>query len=111
MRTKIVKVNDKDIIVKELRVKELKDLGNKYKGEIDKIIKANSTDDLISSANDILGSKIIELFPQLTQEDVDNSFPSELEELIGGFIEVNFTGVKKAALPIWNLISQGLQKK
>lgn len=110
MRTKSVTVNGKTVIVNEKRIGELKALGNKYKDEFDNLIKVNTADDLTKAVSDIFYTKIPELFPVLTADDIDNAYPSELEELAGAFIDVNFTGIKKVGAPLLQTILAGLNK-
>ena len=110
MRSETVTIGSKTIIVKEKTVGELKGLFNENKNVFDGLIKANSTDDVASNVNDILYSKLTELFPVLNNEDIDNAYPSELEELAGAFINVNFTGIKKAIIPLIKTTLAGLTK-
>lgn len=111
MRTKQVTINGKTINVNEKRVKELKELFSSLSGEVDAVIKVNNAADLTGILNDFLGSKLKLIFPEITEDDIDNAYPSELEEMVGAFIEVNFTGIKKAAVPFMDLILKGLQMK
>lgn len=110
MRTQNVIVANKTVIVEERKVSELKSLYNKNRSEIDKMMKANNLADGENAVNSLLYDKLTEIFPVLTNEDIDNAYPSELEELIGAFVEVNFTGVKKVAAPLLKIILQGLAK-
>ena len=80
MRTKVVKIADKEIIVAEKRIKDFKKLSN----------------DLSVSFKEIIN---IDVEGKTTDDDIDNAYPSEIENLIGAFIEVNFTGVKKVITP------------
>lgn len=111
MRSKQVTINNKTVNVNEKKVIELKNLFTQVSGEFDTVTKANTADDFGNVVNDILGSKITLIFPEVSADDVDNAYPSELEELVGAFIEVNFTGIKKVATPFMGLISKGLQAK
>ena len=111
MRTKQVTINNKVINVNEKKVSELKNLFTQFSGEADTLMKANNATDLGNVANDLLGSKLTLIFPELTADDIDNSYPSELEELVGAFVDVNFTGIKKVAVPLMGVISKGLQVK
>lgn len=111
MRSKQVTINEKTINVKEKKVVELKNLVSAFSGEFDTIAKANNAADLQNIANDILGSKLALIFPEITQDDIDNAYPSELEELVGAFVEVNFTGIKKLITPMMGLVLKGLQAK
>lgn len=87
MRSQIVKVNDKDINVKELRVKDFLAL----KDEFLKEDKELNNKQILDLAKD----NINKLVPELTEEDLLNAYPSEIEEVAGAFVEVNFTGIKK----------------
>lgn len=111
MRTQQITINNKIINVNEKRVSELKNLFTTVAGEADTVMKANSTSDLANVANDLLGSKLITIFPELTQDDIDNAYPSELEDLVGAFINVNFSGIRKVAAPFTGMILKGLQAK
>jgi hypothetical protein len=111
MRTKQVTINGKTINVNEKKVIELKILFTQFSGEADTLMKANNAADLGNAVNDLLGPKLTLISPELTAEDIDNAYPSELEELAGAFVDVNFTGIKKVATPLLGLISKGLQAK
>lgn len=110
MRTKSVTVNGKTVVVNEKKIGELKALGSKYKDEFDNIIKVNTADDFTKVVGDVFYTKIPELFPVLTAEDIDNAYPSELEGLVGAFIDVNFTGIKKVGVPLLQTTLVGLKK-
>jgi len=111
MRSKQVTINEKNITIKEKKVFELKELFADISTEADVALKANTASDLTGIVNNILGPNLIKIFPAITQEDIDNAYPSELEELVGAFIEVNFTGIKKVATPFMSMIQTGLQKR
>ena len=59
-----------------------------------------TTDEVFNVLVDMLEDKLTVIFPQLTIEDIDNAYISEIEELIAAFIEVNFTGAKKVMSPL-----------
>lgn len=107
MRSKIVTVNGKSIKVQEKRIGELEELINNTLGNV-------KTDDLNNAINkeinfntvfEILYDKLTEIFPELTQDDIKNAYPSELENLVQAFIDVNFFGIKKIIPGVMNLIS------
>lgn len=110
MRTKTVTVNGKTVIINEKKISELKALYEGSKDEFDGLAKANTVDNAENSLFEILYKEAVELFPVLNQDDIDNAYPSELEELIGGFIDVNFFGVKKIGAPLLKIVLQGLKK-
>ena len=99
MRNKVVKFGDKEILVVEKRIKEFKELSTNlsmsFKEIIDMELNDKTTDDIFNTVVDILADKLTIIFPQITLEDIDNAYISEIEELIAAFIEVNFTGAKK----------------
>lgn len=111
MRTKTVTVAGKTVIVNEKKISELKALGANYKDEIDQITKANNFDDISKLAGELIYARLPELFPVLKPEDIDDAYPSELEELVGAFVDVNFTGIKKIGMPLLQVILQGLKKQ
>lgn len=110
MRTKTVNVNGKSVVINESRISELKGFVTKYKDEFSEIVKANTVDDVTKAVGEIFYSKLPELFPVLTAEDIDNAYPSELEDLIGAFVDVNFLGVKKVGTPIVQTMLSSLKK-
>ena len=103
MRTISVKVAGKDVAIREMKIKELTKLAKKLGVDFEKVFQADKTDDVLDVAIGLLTEKIPEIFPTLTKDDVENSYPSELEALIGGFIDTNFFGIKKAGISFLKL--------
>lgn len=97
MRNKIVKFAGKDINVQERRIGELEELTKKLfpstKGKLKDLDKALND---LEIEWDTLYKKLPVVFPDITAEDVKNAYMSELEELLGAFVEVNFFAIKKA---------------
>lgn len=98
MRSKVVNIAGKSILIEEKRIKEIKSLVKQFSPELkeiwDKNIDINkegSIDEIFS----LIENKIIILFNDLTEEDIENAYMSELEELFKTFVDVNFTGAKK----------------
>ena len=91
MRNKVVKVGEKEVIIAEKRIKEFRELSSKI---------SMSFNDIFNVVVDMLEDKLTVIFPQLTTDDIDNAYMSEIEELIAAFIEVNFTGAKKVMSPL-----------
>ena len=95
-RNKIVKFADKDIDVKEKKIGELeilvRELFPSTKGKLKNLDKALNDLELDW---DLLYTKLPIVFPGLSEEDVKNAYMSDLEKLIGAFIDVNFFGLKK----------------
>lgn len=109
-RSKIVTINDKTVSLKELKIGELETLFDSYKDILKPVLSANSVDDIKSGLFNTMYDKIPELFPQLTADDVKNAYPSDMEELIGAFVDVNFFGLKKVGMPLVKMMLQGIQK-
>ena len=107
MRNKVVKVGDKEILVTEKRIKELKQLSKDISISFNDLLKANldnkTTDDVFNIIFEQLEDKVIILFPQLKAEDIEDAYISELEALLSAFIEVNFTGAKKVISQVMKL--------
>lgn len=107
MKNKVVKIGDKEIIVVERRIKELKELfknfSGSFKGFLETDLKDKTTDDVVELVISEMESKITLVFTQLTAEDIDNAYPSEISELIEAFIDINFTGAKKVISQVMKL--------
>lgn len=105
MRNKIVKVANKDILIQEKTIGELKKLANDINFDFNKLSMIElKNENLITEIFAILVDRIKVIFPQLTDEDIDNAYVSELEGLIEGFMDVNFTMLKKVFMKATNTI-------
>lgn len=105
MRNKIVKVANKDILIQEKTIGELKKLANDINFDFSKLSTLElKNENLITEIFAILIDRIKVIFPQLTDEDIDNAYISELEGLIEGFMDVNFTMLKKVFIKATNTI-------
>lgn len=108
-RNKTVSVNGKDIIVQEKRIKELEGLVNKlFPGAKGKIANIDIEKAIDRIGFDLLYKEFPDIFTGLTKEDIQNAYPSELEELVEAFIDVNFTGIKRLVAPLMSLIQTSL---
>ena len=96
MRTKIVKVADKDILIQEKTIGEIKRIVNELNVDFSKLMNTElEKDNFLNEVLAIIQDRIEILFPQLKDVDIDNVYISELESLIDGFLEVNFSMMKK----------------
>lgn len=96
MRTKIVKVADKDILIQEKTIGEIKRIVNDLNIDFSKLMNTEiEKDNFLNEVLLIIQDRIEILFPQLKDIDMDNVYISELEALIDGFLEVNFSMMKK----------------
>lgn len=110
-RKKTVKVNNKVVVIEEKKIKELREetipsLLQGLKLEGSKLESLATID--IGTVIESLEGKIAEYFPELTPEDIDEAYPSEIEGLIEGFIEVNFSGLRKVYKPVLSLMRMGI---
>ena len=107
MRNKVVKFGDKEILVVEKKIKELKQLSKDISASFNDLLKTNldnkTTDDIFNIIFEQLEDKITIIFPQLTVEDIENAYISEIEALLIAFIEVNFIGAKKVISQVMKL--------
>ena len=95
--TKEVQFGEKTVIVKESKLKELFELGEKVFSDINKDTIKNATgfNELFVVIKELLTKKIPMVFSDITSEDVLDAYPSQINELVGAFIEVNFSSVKE----------------
>ncbi len=112
MRNKIVKFADKDIDVKEKKIGELeilvRELFPATKGKLKNLDKALNDLELDW---DLLYKKLPVVFPDVTEDDVKNAYMSDLEKLIGAFVDVNFFALKQMIPKLLALIQTGSQRK
>jgi hypothetical protein len=105
-RTQEVTLGKKKITVKESSIRELRnDILPKLTGIKDGIGTDTQMTDLFS----IFTDKVTEIFPDITADDIDDAFPSEIEELVQAFIDVNFGGLKKILPLAISFIRNGTQ--
>lgn len=106
MRSKSVTIAGKEIVIRESKIKEIKE------NLIPKIetawIEVSKSD--ISGIIDRFGDQLPEIFPELKGVELDELYPSELEEFVEAWIDVNFTGVKRLLGPLLSLAKLGQDK-
>jgi len=111
-RNKIVKFADKDINVQEKRIGELemlvRDLFPATKGKLKNLDKALNDMEIDW---DLLYKKLPVIFPDITEDDVKNAYMSDLEKLIGAFVDVNFFALKQMLPKLMLLAQTGSQRK
>lgn len=112
MRNKIVKFADKDINIQERRIGELemlvRELFPSTKGKLKNLDKALNDLELDW---DLLYKKLPVVFPDITEEDVKNAYMSDLEKLIGAFIDVNFFALKQMIPKLMLLAQTGSRQR
>ena len=102
-RSKEITLNEKPFVLKEKRVKELETLLGTLIKDFNKFSELKTADDLKSIVNVMLRKRLPEIIEGVTADDVDNAFPSEIEEAVEAFMEVNFTGLRGVLTKVFNL--------
>ena len=112
MRNKIVKFADKDINVQERKIGELeilvRELFPSTKGKLKNLDKALND---LEIDWDLLYKKLPVVFPDITEDDVKNAYMSDLEKLIGAFVDVNFFALKQILPKLMLLVQTGSQQR
>jgi len=107
MRSKSIEIAGKEIVIRESKIKEIKEnliprIGTAWteiaKGDITGIV-------------DRFGEQLPEVFPELKGVELDELYPSEVEAFVEAWIEVNFTGVKRLVGPLLSLAKLGQDKQ
>lgn len=108
MRTKTVKIANKNIVIQEKTIGQIKKLATEINIDFNNFLKTDlegkNTADIAGLVFNLVENKATQIFPELTSEDIENSYPSELEELIGGFMDVNFSAMKKVFVKATNMM-------
>ena len=105
MRTKIVKVANKDILIQEKTIGEIKKIVNDLNLDFSKLMQTElEKENFLNEVLVIIQDRIEILFPQLKDVDMDNVYISELESLIDGFLEVNFSMMKKVFMKVTTMM-------
>ena len=105
MRTKIVKVADKDILIQEKTIGEIKKIVNDLNIDFSKLMQTElEKENFLNEVLLIIQDRIEILFPQLKDVNMDNVYISELESLVDGFLEVNFSMMKKVFMKVTTMM-------
>ena len=105
MRTKIVKVANKDILIQEKTIGEIKKIVNELNIDFSKLMQTElEKENFLNEVLLIIQDRIEILFPQLKDVNMDNVYISELESLVDGFLEVNFSMMKKVFMKVTTMM-------
>jgi len=112
MRNKIIEFAGKSINVQEKKIGELeilvRELFPSTKGKLKNLDKALND---LEIDWDLLYKKLPVVFPDITEDDVRNAYMSEIEKLVGAFVDVNFLAIKKMIPKLMVLAQTGSQRK
>lgn len=106
-----VTVNEKTIKIEEKRVFELEAMFEDMKQELQEVQLGNDMGSALAAAVGFGKDKILAQFPQLTEDDLHNAYPSELEAVVEGFLEVNFSMLRRFSGKLMGLAQFGLAQK
>lgn len=99
----------KKYTVYECKIKTLE----AFAGDVARLVDALFTADKVSEAKEavtqLLYEKLPKLFPGITKEMIEESYPSELQELGKAFIDLHFFALKSLVSPLMAAIQAGLQ--
>ena len=100
MRTRTVEIAGKSIVIREMKIKDIKtNLIPKIEPAWETITSGEITDVI-----DNLGEQIAEIFPELKGVDIDECFPSEIEAFVEAWLDVNFFGIRRVAGQLVSLV-------
>lgn len=95
MRKETVNFNGKKIEVVEKRNRELQAMVEQFKSELSELEIGKNAHSALTAGVQFVKEKLTVLFPEITEDDIMDAYPSEVEALVEAFIKVNFTGVRK----------------
>lgn len=109
MKTKTVIINGKQFTIAEMRNKEIQQMLEKYKAEF---LGAEVTglEGLVSAVYEFIKTKLQEIIPGLTAEDIDNAYPSEIDEAVEAFLTLNFPLARRFGGPLMTLVQLAAKK-
>ena len=105
MRTKIVKVSNKEILIQEKTIGEIKKIVTDLNIDFSRLMETEiDKDNFLNEVLLILQDRIEILFPQVKDVYIYNFYISELEALVDGFLEVNFLMLKKVFMKVTTMM-------
>ena len=99
MRTRTVEIAGKSIVIREMKIKDIK---TNLIPKIEPAWKAITSGE-ITDVIDNLGEQMAEIFPELKGVDIDECFPSEIEAFVEAWLDVNFFGIRRVVGPLLSL--------
>lgn len=107
MRNKDIVINGQQITIREKKIKVLK---NDTMEKLPKAFEAIQAASMGAELVDALQVQIKEFFPELKDIDLEDCYPSEIEEFLEAWSDVNFTGLKRLFGPLMSLVTLGQPK-
>ena len=104
MRSKDIVIGGQQVTIKEKKIKTLKEeTFTKLPKAFEAIKAASMGEELV----DALQLQVKEFFPELKDIDLEDCYPSEIEEFLEAWSDVNFTGLKRLFGPLMSLAQMG----
>lgn len=110
-RTKKVPIGDKEITVTERKIKDLEALAIGLSGSLDVILKADNSQTAIKGVTNILYEQLPVIFPEVSKEDIQEGYISDIENLASAFIELHFFALKRMLPGLMALVQAGLESE
>ena len=111
MKTKTIAINGKPYTIAEKRNREINELAEKYRAEFSTMELGGNISSGFAGITEFLNTKLTELIPGLTQEDITDGYPSEIAEAVDAIIELNFPLFKRLGGPVMMLAQMATQAK
>lgn len=106
MRSKTVQIGGKTVVINEQKIKQLKD---ETIAKLPGAFEALQAVSIGAAFVEALENQVMEFFPELKNVDIEDCYPSEIEEFLEAWSDVNFTGLKRLFGPLMFLANLGKQ--
>lgn len=103
-----VTLAEKKYTVYECKIKTLEAFAGDVAKVVDALFAADKATEAKDAATKLLYEKVPKLFPGVTKEIIQESYPSELEALANAFIDLHFFALKRLISPLMEVIQAGL---
>ena len=104
MRIKEIVIGGQQITIKEKKIKVIK---NDTMEKLPKAFEAIQSVSMGAELVDALQVQLKEFFPELKNIDLEDCYPSEIEDFLEAWSDVNFTGLKRLFGPLMSLAQMG----
>lgn len=99
---------EKKYTVYECKIKTLEAFAGDVAQVVDALFSADKVTEAKEAAFKLLYEKMPALFPGVTKEIIEESYPSELEALATAFIDLHFFALRRLISPLMAVIQAGL---
>ena len=111
MRNRTITFAGKSLRIQESRIGELEEMVSRLFPKSEGKISDISIESIVNQIGfDLFYDMLPVIFSDITADDVRNAYPSEIEDLLEAFIDVNFTGVKRLIGPLLDIMQTGMMQ-